>query len=187
MSCNKLPVRLNFEVTVGDFTAFGQYFYKHTAEGRRGIRRMFFLGLVLAAVFIYSEYDRFARGGHDTLQTWVAPAIALALLLGAYGAYLWLLRPAVIRWACRGTALRETLGPTTLVLERNGISIENAHGKGRIAWAEILDAAETPSHIFLIIGHLRAFIIPKRAFNDDTAASACFRMVQECLNEARPG
>ncbi|HNR31975.1 MAG TPA: YcxB family protein [Candidatus Hydrogenedentes bacterium] len=175
------PVRLEFEVTQDDFVAFGQYFYKHTAEGKRGMRRMVILGLLLLGVFVYSEFGGSVSGIEAPLQFAARLSLLLLLLAAVYATYLQYVRPAVVGWICRSSALHEMLGHTIMTIAPDRITIENPHGRGVMNWDGVQDVAETPDHIFLVTGHLRAFIIPKRAFADHADAANCFQALHACF------
>lgn len=164
MSSEKERIAVAFDATQADFLAFADYYYKHSAEGKRGRNRMFLLGAVLFGVFALSE----ARNpDHGLAQPWnYAAYVASAglLIAGVIFAYLRLLRPFVIQLACRRSALRETFGPTQVSADKRGVSVETASGRGSMAWGEVRGVGETSDHLFVMIAPMRAFIIPRRAF-----------------------
>lgn len=178
-------MQLTFDVTQDDLVAFAQYYYKNTAEGRRGMRRMYFLGLILVAAFAYSESQNPEHGLSNPLQFTLYVGSAVLLLGGLYAGYLWYLRPVIVRTMCRAATFREMLGPTTLTLEVGHLTVRNEHGSGQMAWSGILDIGDTPDHVFLITGMLRAFIIPKRCFKNARQAEEAVERFRTCLEEAR--
>lgn len=178
-------MQLSFDVTQDDFVAFAQYYYKHTAEGKRGMRRMYLLGLILIAAFAYSESQNPEHGLSNPLQFGVYIATAVLVLGGLFAGYLWYLRPTLVRMMCRGATFQEMLGPTTLTFDADRITVQNDHGRGKMEWAGILEIANTPDHLFLITGMLRAFIIPKRCFANADQAAETLSKLRTHFDQAR--
>lgn len=177
-------MQLSFDVTQDDFVAFAQYYYKHTAEGKRGMRRMYLFGLILVAAFAYSETQNAEHGLSNPLQFGVYVGSAVLVLGGLYAAYLWYLRPTLVRMMCRGATFQEMLGPTTLTFDDRQIVVNNNHGTGRMEWSGILEMADTPDYVFLITGMLRAFIIPKRCFENADQAAETVSQLRTILDQA---
>lgn len=178
-------MQLTFDITQEDFVAFAQYYYKNTAEGRRGTRRMYLLGLILILAFAYSESQNVEHGLSNPLQFAVYLGTAVLALGGLYAGYLWYLRPTLVRMMCRGATFQEMLGPTTLTFDEEQITVRNNHGSGRMEWSGILEIANTPDYVFLITGMLRAFIIPKRCFKNPEQAEETVTRLREHHEQTR--
>ena len=180
-------MQLAIDVTLDDFAAFAQYYYKNTAEGKRGMRRMYFLGLLLYFLFLYSEAQN-PEHGLTNLPQFALYAVMAALVLGGlYAAYLWILRPTLIRMMCRSSAFQEMIGPTTISFDAEKLTVENQHGHGRMQWDGVLDFVDTPDHFFLVTGMLRAFIIPKRCFQNAAEADKCGQLLRAYWGNAGGG
>lgn len=162
--------------------AFARYYYDHTAEGRHGIRRMYALGLILFIAFVGSEFQNPGHGIGQPVQFAMYVGGGLLVLGVLFAGYLRVVRPLVISAMSRGAAFQELMGVTTLTFDAKRVMVENEQGRTITAWDEVDALAETDTHIFLITGPLRAFIIPKRAFANEKEAAQCFERLLDCVS-----
>lgn len=177
--------RITYDLTEHDFMAYARYHFRHGADARASRNRLFFFGAIALAVFAYGIKDDPNFGLANP------PMYALRLLLtvsvfgGLYGIYFFLVRPNVMRGWLK-TAMRKMLGKTTLELRDDGIHVNKADGKGRLKWSELREVVETRDHVYLIMGPLRAFVIPKRAFADAQERAAFLEHVHREQRAAAP-
>ena len=174
MSSEEDRIAIAYDATEADFLAFADYYYKHSAEGKRGRNRMLLLGVVLFGVFALSEAQNPEHGLGQPLNYAAYVGSAGLLIAGIIFAYVRLLRPLVIRVSCRRGMLRETFGPTKVNADKRGISVETAAGRGSMAWNEVRGVGETSDHLFVMVAPMRAFIIPKRALAGPEGAAQAF-------------
>jgi len=153
-----------------DHTAFLDYYLAHHPRGRR-IRPNAWIFAIVAILFYLSIQWRDPGRNPDELAPFVIGAfISGGLLLGAFVVLLrfgpGLLMQAAVRLGPRKHTLEETL----FAFDREGIRIESAAGRGKLAWNNVEGIGETERHLFILLGGLNAFIVPKRVFEDDAEA-----------------
>ena len=59
------------------------------------------------------------------------------------------------------------LGHCVMTLSPEGISTKAVGSESRIDWSKITKVSESEKHIFLYIGSINAYVIPKTAFTND--------------------
>ena len=164
MSSEPKEITLEFEVTEDDFVDFASYYYRYSAEGKRGRARVFLLGAALFSLFIYMEWENPEHGVGEPWKFAVYIGSAVFTVAAAYALYYYGFRPFIIRRVARSDTYRKMLGPTTLTIARRGITIRNEDGQGLMPWSDVHHIGETNRYVFLLVGPMRALIIPERAF-----------------------
>ena len=165
-------IELSFDIESQDLTAFIEYYFRHAPEGRRSMWRIYLFGGVLFAVLAYSEAGH-PEHGLDNPARYALLLLVSALLMGAgFYFYLRVLRPMLAGCVTRTKLFRERLGPTTMVLTPDEISVRNEHGHGRMDWEPVREVAADKQHYYIMFGGLRGFVVPKRAFASEADAAA---------------
>jgi hypothetical protein len=159
-------------VTQDDFLAYSQWHYRHSAEGRHSMRRLYFIGVIIFVAFSILEYNNPDFGAGNPQRYALYLGVTAGALILVYGGYLRLLRPMLLRSLSNTGRFREMLGETTMRFDESRIEVENPHGRGRTRWDQVQQIAEIKSHIFIVFGPMQAFVIPKRAFDTPEAAEA---------------
>ena len=145
-----------FTLTGTDYEHYLRYFYAHTMTGRRHMRRLYAIGV---AAFLISG----------------------ALLGGGYWYAVSRLWPSIAQAALRMSPQKGMFTETDIVIENEGMDVETHQGVGRLDWENVADVAETPDAIYLFMGGINAFIIPKRAFSSDADSALAFARVEAYL------
>ncbi|PFG16231.1 YcxB-like protein [Propionicimonas paludicola] len=148
---------LEFELTTEDFVAFSIYgalsapaVQKRSARLRIGASAAMFVGLGLAA------------GLQDGwLYGLVAGLIAAAVF--------WLIWPPLWAWSTKRNVMRLAEsgglgkpGPCRIWIDQYGVHDATPDGTSTVSWRGIDRVEETPSHAFIFVGPIQAYVIPKR-------------------------
>ena len=163
--------RITYDLTEHDFMAYARYHFRYSADARASRNRLLFFGTIALAVFAYGIKDDPNFGLARPAMYALRLVLTVTVFGGLYGIYFFLVRPNVMRGWLK-TAMRKMLGKTTLELRDDGIHVNKADGKGRLKWSELREIVETSEYLYLIMGPLRAFVIPRRAFADAQECAA---------------
>jgi hypothetical protein len=68
---------------------------------------------------------------------------------------------------------------TSLTFREDALYVKTSEGEGRMAWKGVERAEEDEGYIYLFMGGLNAFIIPKRGFEGNVAAEAVMEQIRE--------
>lgn len=161
-----------FTLTGEDYEAYLRYYYTHTKKGRRQMRRMYFVGLILYLWFMVMEYDH-PKFGIAQPGYYAAYALITAGLLG--GGFWYLLNrvwPSLAQGAVKRSAQKGMFTDTAITLREDALYVKTSEGEGRMPWNSVDRAEEDEGYIYLFMGGLNAFIIPKRGFEDGAAEAA---------------
>ena len=166
--------RIDYDLNDDDYMAYVHYHFRHSDDAKAGRRRMAIFGTMAFAIYAYGTKDDPHYGLHAPLLF----AARLALTVAAFGGFLFVYfrvaRPMLMRGMTRNSRLRQTLGKTRLELKDDAAQVTNTSGKGRLAWEACRGVVDDTNHLYLILGPMRAFIVPKRAFATPEEASAFF-------------
>lgn len=162
-------ITARFTLTGEDYEAYLRYFYAHTKKGRHQMRRMYFVGLILYVWFMVMEYDH-PKFGISQPGYYAAYAVITAGLLGG-GFWFFLNRvwPSLAQGAVKRSAQKGMFTETFITLKDDALYVKTKDGEGRMAWKSVERAEEDEGYIYLFMGGLNAFIIPKRGFEGDGA------------------
>lgn len=178
-------MQLRYTITESDFTAFTEWHYENSGEGRNAMRRMYLLGFVIFVALALMGYNDPDHGIHEPVRYAMYLGVTAAALIVIYSGYLKLIRPMIVRGLARTGRFREMLGETSMRIEEDRIHIRNPHGSGRMKWRDVERIAETPGHFFLVLGPMQAFIIPKRAIQDAPGTDAVRERIEACMRQTR--
>lgn len=168
-----------------DYVAFTAYFYRHTEKGRRVMRKLHGIGIVLFLAFAGFAYGHETYGAARPLYYLYYLAVSALVLGGVYALLLWYIRPTMARMAVRMGPKRAILLSTTFHFSAAGLAVTNEAGKGHMDWASVEGVAQTGDHLFILLGKMNAFIIPKRCFSVDTDAARCYEVAKKYSTAAR--
>jgi hypothetical protein len=172
MSSEAESIHLEFEVTEDDFVDFASYYYQYSAEGKRGRLRALLLGAAVFTFFAASEWNNPDHGIGEPLKFALYMGSAVLMVALALALYHYLFRPAIMRRMARNSTFSKMLGKTSLVITPAGINLTSASGRGILPWSDVRRMGETTGHVFLLIGPMRAIIIPHRAFLEGARENA---------------
>jgi hypothetical protein len=177
-------MQLQFTVTQDDFLAYSQWHYRHSGEGQRAMRRLYFIGVIIFIAFGVMEYDNPDYGASNPSRYALYLGVTAGALILVYGGYLRLIRPMFLRSLSNTGRFRDMLGETQMTVDAQRITIENPKGHGRADWVNVQQIAEAKEHVFIIFGPMQAFVIPKRAFDTEDDAAAFVLQAREWLLES---
>ena len=165
-------MNVQIQLNPGDYVAFAEAFYARTPGGRT-VRRMndrtTLLGFcVVAALALFI-------GGEDV--SWLFRICVLAITGAVFGG-LNMMTVRTIRRRCRrmlrATPNKAFFAPTEVSIGATGIETESEYLTSRTKWTGVENIVETEAHIFISLGVLGLFIIPKRCFlNTEEAHQFC--------------
>lgn len=131
------------------------------------MRRLYAVGVAAFLLFVWREYDH-PKFGIDHPAYFAAYMLISGCLLGGgywYGvSRLW---PSIAQAALRMSPQKGMFTETQVTLQCDGMNVETRQGVGRLDWENVADIAETPEALYLFMGGINAFIIPKRAFSSE--------------------
>jgi hypothetical protein len=164
-------ITAQFTLTGEDYEAYLRYYYAQTKKGRRQMRRMYLVGLILYVWFMVMEYDH-PNFGIGQPGYYAAYAVITAGLLGG-GFWFFLNRiwPTLAQGAVKRSPQRGMFTETSLTFREDALYVKTSEGEGRMAWKGVERAEEDEGYIYLFMGGLNAFIIPKRGFEGNVAAA----------------
>ncbi len=158
---------LEFERTIDDIVDFNLFHQAHSPSIKKQMwaYRVLFT-LLIAFVPIIISY--FMRHSVLTLNTILGLLVSVLFFI------------AFPNMARRSTAQRvqsmlnegenrSMLGHCVITLSPEGISTKAVGSEGRIDWSTITKVSQSEKHIFLYIGSINAYVIPKTAFANDDA------------------
>jgi len=174
----------HFTLTGDDYESYLHYFYQHTRQGRRHMRRLYAFGVALFLLFVGFEYDHPKFGIEHPAYFAAYLMISGALLGGAYWYCIKRLWPVLAQGAVKRSPQKGMFTKTSIVVKEEGLAIQTPMGEGSLDWAHVNEVAENEDFIFLFTGGINAFIIPKRGFETgENAARAVEAMRDYCASD----
>jgi hypothetical protein len=151
---NEDALSVSYTVSVADLEAFADHELRTTLRRRLLLQGLFTSLMIttLAYFFLYSQFHHHVAA--------LSVAIPFGLLL-AYAL------PGVtrdqqlkgIRKLYRGAA-DPALGPHSITFQPEGLATRSDSGSGLILWSAFQRVALTSNHAFLVLGPLKALVIP---------------------------
>ncbi len=170
------------QLTPEDYVAFSAWYHRRTPEGRKKMRKLYALGVLLFVAFAWSEMYDPKNGIMHRERYAVYMAISAVVIGGGYSFFLWYIRPTLQRMSLRFGDRKQLLDPVSYSFAREGVIIRNQHGTGRLAWSGVKEIARTPKHLFLWLGGASAFILPVNQLADVAETE---RRIREGYSAAR--
>jgi hypothetical protein len=164
------PLRVEFDMTREDLTTAADVVADLDA-GVRMVRRRsqrIFAGLI--ALLVTLQAAALALAGPLVDPASVAFTGAMVLWL------VWLCptRRSLRRAVRKQTAARFTtaagrayLGPRSVEVGRDGLSISSEYGSSLTTWCGVIDVIHTPTHMFVVLPGPSYLCVPRRAFDSD--------------------
>jgi hypothetical protein len=177
-------VEVKFQLSENDCVALSDYVHQQTPHGRRTARRTWGLGGLLFFVYACLESAHPTHGLHTPQRYAVYMLFSAVLFVPIFAVALWYLRPTITRLDARMGRRRNMLLPTTLHIDRRGLSVSTGRGRGRMAWQAVEDIGSTWDHLFLLTGGGRGIVVPKRAFANRDAYNVFYAALMEYFDEA---
>jgi hypothetical protein len=169
-------ITAKFTLSGEDYECYLRYYYAHTWRGRRQMKRLYAIGVVSFLLYVVLSHDhpKFGTTRPGYFAAYVA--ISAALLGGGYWYLITRLWPAFAQAAMRRMQ-KGMFSETSLAIGENGLTVKTADGEGRLPWDSVAEVVDTDDALYLFMGGINAFIIPKRAFlNDEDADEALLRI-----------
>lgn len=170
-------ISAQFTLSGEDYEAYLRYFYGHTQTGRRHMRRLYALGVALFLLFVWWEYDD-PKFGIAHPAYFVTYMIVSGILLGGGYWYavsrLW---PSIAQAAVRLSPQKAMFTDTQISIEKDGMQVRTKKGTGRLDWENVQEIAATDEALYLFMGGINAFILPKRGFDTPEDAEETLRRV----------
>jgi len=178
--------KIEYDLNEDDFMRYAQYHFRRSDDAKSGFRRTLVIGLLALVVYAAGIKDDPNFGIH-------APGLFAARIVSVIVAfivfvsiYMRIVRPMLVRSWLRSAAKR-SLGHTLLELREDGAHVTNVEGQGRLAWEACRGVVEEAEHIYIIMGPLRAFVVPKRAFDGADGARGFVEEARERFVSAQAG
>lgn len=165
-------ITAQFTLTGDDYEAYLRYYYTHTIKGRRQMRRMYYVGLLLYVWFMVMEYDHPKFGIAQPGYYGAYAAITAILLGGGFWYFLNRIWPTLAQSAVKHSPQKGMFTETLITMRSDGLYVKTSEGEGKMAWKSVERAEEDEKYIYLFMGGLNAFIIPKRGFEGESLESA---------------
>lgn len=170
--------RITYTLQEDDFMAYARYHFAHSDDARASRNRTIIIGLVAMGVYAFGVKDM-----PDAIVRCIGTFVTMGAL---FTFYFKVVRPYLMRgWLKSGA--RRMIGETTLELSDDATHVSNAHGKGRLKWSDCHGVVEDGEYYYILMGPLRAFVVPKRAFKDAAAAAAFYETARGYYRAAHPG
>jgi hypothetical protein len=185
MPCSDGEITVHCVLDEEDYVAFTQYFYRHTRRGRWMMRKMYGIGVALLLVFAGFSYSHETYGAERPLYYMYYIGVSGVVFWGAYVLFLWYIRPTLARLSVRLGRKKGFLAPTTFRVSREGVDLDNADGKGKLGWDSVEEVVEAEAHLFLLLGGMNAFVIPRRCFEGADEAARCSALAAAYWNGGR--
>jgi hypothetical protein len=171
-------MNVTVQLDAHDYVSLAQAYYRVIPVGRNVGRRrnLTFSLLTFAVVFVV-----LSLGGDDIpFAVRTVAAVCASLLYLALGP---LTRPFTIRSTVRRVLgagkNKDFLAPTLVSITAEGVDSTNEYRRSHTVWAAIEGVYQTDDHIFIALGTLQAFIVPKRCFSSTADAEAFFKTAHE--------
>lgn len=165
-------MKLAYRIERKDHSAFQWHHLWHSSS----TWRQYGVLLLLGALFV--AYDLYRRGlDFQTVVTWVAGYILLMILLYAVIIYL-TLTSAIKRSIPRGDN-NGVVGDHCLTVDDAALCEQCGPVEHRVKWYGIRKVSVGEDHAFIYYAPNQAFIVPRRAFTDESDFQ---RFVQNCVS-----
>lgn len=167
----KTPIQFTVQLSKDDYIQYLEYFFKHSKEGRRRTRRLYLLGfgvfLLYAGIMrnheLYGVQNMNTYLGH-LATTFIVAGVVFALIIK-------IVRPSLARMSLKTGAGKALLNPVTYHFDEEAIELHNQEGRGRIHLTALKGTEDTEEYIYIHLGGLSAFVLPKAQLNqEDTQA-----------------
>ncbi|GEM_PF-5624162 len=174
-------MKLRYQNTLEDFVAFGRHFHEHSVVFKR--QCLFVAAFIFVVVFINVLFVYFQIVMHvmpnpgEPRPAWLsaltlALGLVLATGLGVLGFWLW--RPFAlfllernVRRIYQHNTDKVALAEQELELVPGWLINRHCYGESRLLLTAIEDISETPRHVFLRLSAIRAYVLPRDAFDDE--------------------
>jgi hypothetical protein len=178
-------MQIRYTLTAHDIAAMRL----HMRMGTPGYRRLLRLLLVIVGVVVIAESLVIIDDiSHVNIMKAVAFGVAVVIVaifmdrifaLKPFSAVLKGSATLAVRRALEGGGNRALLGQQRMTIGEAGIEIENDMMHTTISWRGVEKVERTGEHIFIILGSLSAYVIPKRAFGAGHEADAFFEAAHD--------
>lgn len=178
---------VHYEVTADDFIALNLYHARHSQAVRKklmGIRIMasgFMLGLPLLV---------YRAASPSTVLPWQVYVMAVFSAGVFFTLYPWLAVFDMYRRTQKFLATgrhAKMLGRQTLHMGPDGLVVSSQTAQATTPWAEVEQIVVTGGHIFIYIGNSRAYVVPRRAFADQSAGQAFIQLAKQYYQATNQG
>ena len=172
MSTNEIDIEC--EVNIEDIIAWNYYFLQNRAQWKRNLKLWRFVFMPIMALF-------FTIGIIAFLMSILMPRgeiseySILLIIIGLGGFLFYLFYPNVIRGNLRKTINKmyvqgksDDIGVHKYLISPEGVRGITGLSDGTVKWDAVENIVQTDKHLFILIHPNKAFIIPKRAFSDDS-------------------
>tara|TARA_R110001592_G_scaffold82636_6_gene244696 strand:- start:411 stop:965 length:555 start_codon:yes stop_codon:yes gene_type:complete len=157
-------ITARFTLTGEDYEGYLRYFYAHTLAGRRHMRRLYAIGIAAFLLFVWKEYDHPKFGISHPGYFAAYLAISGALLGVGYWYAITRLWPFIAQSAVRMSGQKGMFTETTLTIGVHSMEVATSQGVGTLPWTSVEEVADTDEALYLFMGGINAFILPKRGF-----------------------
>jgi YcxB-like protein len=173
---------VDFALTPDDLGSFAAF----TCAGLRSRQRLFFIcaGSMMMLPVLILVTGR--PNGSDEFDVFVIEELLMVVLFGL----LYIFRATIdywwARWRFRSARFAGYLGPARIALSEEGLRWKGSAGELASPWSAIVNVTTTPVGLYLYYTSVSALIVPRRAFENDSAFRN-FAEMAAALREAALG
>ncbi len=165
-------MQVDYQIVLEDLAAFSLHHARTSRFSRRRLRTSQAWGIfcTLVLVMVWPGWSKVER-------VLFVIGMGLLWLIGYPLYYKWAIKRN-IRKIYSQSESKSVLGEHTIAIEPEGVAERSGVHESRIAWSGIERIEDGGQYIYLYIGPLHAYVIPKRAFKTDTDAEAFLQQAQ---------
>ena len=174
-------LNIEYELTPDDYAAFNLFTMQHSPTFKRQLKLARYIPPIIFLIgWCYILISAIPRG----FKTYTI--VALALLFAFAIAWI-LLMPASYRRNIRKTASKMSMegsrkgifGKTAITFTSDEIAIVRKDEEIKAKWGILSNIVENDTHIFMYSSSVEALVIPKRAFESDSAIASFLETVRQ--------
>jgi hypothetical protein len=165
-------MQVDYQIGLDDIGAFSLHHARTSKLSRRRLRSTQILGIfsLVVLVMVWPGWDNV-----DRIVFFIV--MALFWLVGYPFYYRWAIKRN-IRKIYSQTESRNVIGEHTIAIEPEYVIEKSPIGESRTAWSGIEKIQSDGQYIYVYVGPLYAFVIPKRAFKTGEDAEAFLQQAQ---------
>lgn len=180
-------MEIEYQCTIDDMVAFNLYHFANSPSLRKQVLVNRLITSTLAVLIVVTGF--YIAVGKFLPLPFIAPSLLIGIIIFFY--YPSIQKKTFVRAVTK--LLKEgknkaSLEKQKLTLSSDGVSERSALGETKVGWSSIEKVVQVKKHIFLYIGSVNAFVIPKRAFlSDESLQEFLDYVVSRCGRKAAIG
>ena len=182
------PLRVGFDLTREDYERTIQTVLESDPFTRRAWRKVKWLLAMFVGVLVAGTGWVWAVVGNPPVGLVVVTVLMFAWAVAAWPNARKYRRTAMkyVASLLAKPAGRAYLGPRTVEVGRDGLTITSRYGSSTVRWDGVFDVIRTPNHMFLVIPGPGYLSVPRSAFEYDEDFARYCDAVADLAEAARP-